>query len=482
MMFGVSRRVIITAIVIVVVGLSVGAVGWRGTVNEAAEKPSVVVSGSPSNFKFTLSFGLSRLPITRSVLLSLCPENEERQRFPDCEAGAETPTTDAKARPEVTSAGVVADLQSDDGGEASDQFPADQLTVVGSNEGAEGLRIKVTAEPRQPERVPPGTYRGTLVVERSSGPPVHFAMTTVLNDPEGWVSQKAFLWLLLGAGAGALVKWLNDAFAPLAGLRRRQRRLTRTMRPDLPYLPLTVARALEDVRESIRLVDATGVADRLDLITKHKEELTEFAAAIRALQRELDVQRALVERMDDKSEKFNTFLRREQQRIDELLARPWPWSDAQKTLDDCREMLSAFESATDRLQGGDIGTDEDKNALAEELTGLAGSDRDLAREGAERAAAEAEAAERSKAREQESKQRRRKLEWLLDNSWWLMLAVSALAVSAIGYETEYLNNDGFEGAPSDYWKLAAWAFALQLAGTTVLEAAGRLALPRASAG
>jgi len=37
-----------------------------------------------------------------------------------------------------------------------------------------------------------------------------------------------------------------------------------------------------------------------------------------------------------------------------------------------------------------------------------------------------------------------------------------------------LNNSDFEGDARDYFGMAAWAFAIQVAGGTVLETVGRL--------
>lgn len=139
-------------VVLVVIILSTS---WVGGTPTSSRAEAVRVSGESSgqDFAFEVSFGLSRLPITRSVLLDLCPQGAPagQQTYPEC--ATQTGSATNAARPEVTSAGVVADLQRTD---KQTQFPARQLAVEGANEGSTGLRITVAADPRQPERVDPG--------------------------------------------------------------------------------------------------------------------------------------------------------------------------------------------------------------------------------------------------------------------------------------------------------------------------------------
>jgi hypothetical protein len=488
MMFEMSRRVVAgvaAAFLILVIAVSIL---WASTTGQQ-NGSGLEVSGGDGGFEFNVSFGASRLPKTRSVLLNLCPEDAKERGvpiYPECasptvDSGATTQAA-PPARPEITSAGVVADLQRrGDGPDA--QFPASQLAVVGVNEGPQGLRITVTADPRQPERVAAGTYRGDLVVERSRGPAIHFTMAAVLDDRGGRVSLYAAIALALGAVGGALIKWLNDVYAPLAALRRRHRRLARRMRPDRPHLPLSVVRSMEDLRESIRSVDPVDVAEQLDALSQRRDEFAQFASVVRALRRELEVQRALIQQIGEGSESFATLLRREEQKIDGLLARPWPWPDTEQVWSECRTMQAAFEEVTDGLQRGETDTAEARAALVQSLSQVAASEPEIARARAERVAAESEAAARVEALDRAATDSSRNLfEVLLDNAWWLILASSAVVVAAIGYYTEFLGNDGFEDEFIEYWKLAAWAFALQLAGTTVLEAAGRLTIARSTTG
>ena len=82
---------------------------------------------------------------------------------------------------------------------------------------------------------------------------------------------------------------------------------------------------------------------------------------------------------------------------------------------------------------------------------------------------------------QSFRERRTTAEWLLDNAWWITLAMIALVVVFFGYQTQFLENAAFEGDTLDYYRLAGWALAFQLAGGTLLETLGKLRVSRMAA-
>lgn len=69
---------------------------------------------------------------------------------------------------------------------------------------------------------------------------------------------------------------------------------------------------------------------------------------------------------------------------------------------------------------------------------------------------------------------------LLDNAWWLTLFVIAMVVVFAGYQTQFLEDQAFEGDHADYVQLAAWALAIQVAGGTVIETVGKMRTSRAT--
>lgn len=458
----------------VFVAILVVSSSWFSLYSSADPRPlSAEPSGDSSgNFNLRLSFGFRRQPISRSVLLNLCPPGlpAEQVPYPECSTSSTSPPAQATTpRPEITAAGLIEDLQGTGDAEGN-QFPASQVTVSAVNEGEQGIRISVSADPREPEQVAAGEYLGRLVVQRTAGEPVRFDAIANLRDRDD-ASPWAALALLLGALAGAGVKWLNDSFAPLASLRRRHRRAQRAMRRELAHLPLGASRMVDEISDSIRAVDTAGVSDSLDLLAKHRDELIEFAIVVSQLEDELAIQRALLEGMPSHSADLDDVVRREEARVEALRAKPWPWADRSAVMAECAALEAAFSQATARLReeaSSSVGARPEQ--LAADLRTLADVELDP----------RASAIVPSRSQEPPTADRNW-FEFLLDNSWWILVFISAFAVAAIGYYTEFQNDDGFSGDQSDYLRLAAWAFAIELAGTTVVEAAGRLATTRAGA-
>ena len=294
-----------------------------------------------------LAFGLSREPITRSVLLNLCADDEvvdDAQGHPECSGKAD--------RPAVISAGLVSDLAPKSDGGTGQQFPTSQLAVVASNEGTQGLRIAVKADPLEPERISDGTYAGELVVQRERpDPPISVSVTASLKPREGKTVLLAFGALLLGSLIGTFVKWINDVYAPLAGLRRRQRRLERRLRPGAGLLPTDVEELFDEIRVSIRSVDSEGVPEALDLLASARPDLSAFAAAIRELRREIIRQRKLIKQIGPSAEAFEDVLSDEESMLEALRERTWPWSNGAEVTSAYESLKQVFKANTEELRG-----------------------------------------------------------------------------------------------------------------------------------
>lgn len=205
---------------------------------------------SASVDRLLLNFGLSREAVTRSLRIDLCKESAtSTTSFPECSTDGEAGAT----RLAVVAAALEGDLSG-----TRAQFPTSQFTVTASNVGRSGLLINVNANPTEPEDVPDGTYTGTVIVDRSDGPPISLEVTATLEPRSGAVSRLAILTLALGALGGALIKWLDESFSPLAALRRRQRRVQVYLDGLDDDLPIGVQRRIRQIKEAIRSFDPEG--------------------------------------------------------------------------------------------------------------------------------------------------------------------------------------------------------------------------------
>ena len=176
----------LTAVLLIVVVLFVVAFSFI-TFTGSDGSPSVSVHDN----ELVLSFGLSREPITRLRVVDLCALGDAarpRVTYPECAepvaAAAGSAAEAPVARPEVRSAGLEADLQSSST-KSPGQFPAGQVTVAATNEGARSLRITVTGDPRRPERVKSGSYGGRVIIERATPPSIRLELTAQLDPKTG---------------------------------------------------------------------------------------------------------------------------------------------------------------------------------------------------------------------------------------------------------------------------------------------------------
>ena len=71
---------------------------------------------------------------------------------------------------------------------------------------------------------------------------------------------------------------------------------------------------------------------------------------------------------------------------------------------------------------------------------------------------------------------------LLDNSLLITMIAGAFVVAFVGFQSQFVGDSSFDAGNGDYLRLFAWAFALQVAGVTVLEVAGKLVTSAATSG
>ena len=56
----------------------------------------------------------------------------------------------------------------------------------------------------------------------------------------------------------------------------------------------------------------------------------------------------------------------------------------------------------------------------------------------------------------------------------ITMIVGAFVVAFVGFQTQFVGDKTFDAGNGDYLRLFGWAFAIQVAGVTVLEVAGKL--------
>lgn len=441
----------------------------------AAPPSSTVVS---VNNEIKLVFGLSREPISRSLRIDLC-DTELARDFQECGQSSDP-------RPEVTSASLQSDLFSSSGS----QFPATQVGLDASNVGTSGLLISVTANPYEPDDVGAGTYRGQAVVDRSDGSSVRLDIVSTLRSRSD-VALGVLAALSLGALAGALIKWLDDSFGPVSLLRRHQRRVEQALSQFAGGLPLGVRQRLDDVRLAISTFDPAGVGATLEEIRSNQDALVEFASTVQELQRQIEVQRRLI---DERGiETASGAVEVEQTFVGSLRRRNWPWEDAEKIRRELRKAEGHFRKLTLALRqasgNGDAESEQELKRVVESfvrgrtpvLHGVM-SVTQVSRESSRprRKARYGDFLGRHRESMDERFPRRTMSLVLLDNAWWLTLFVIAMVVVFAGYQTQFLEDQAFEGDHADYVQLAAWALAIQVAGGTVIETVGKMRTSRAT--
>jgi len=457
-----------------------------------------VANRSTGDVAITANFGLRRDALTSSYTTPLCDPNTGKPWFPgvqECpdEGGGTTPanatTTSlpggsagneaaSVSRPSIVSATVVGDLKRVDPNQplATDftcrvldhgqTFPANQLSAVSQNLAFRDLAISLKADPGQPTEVRAGTYCGYVVVARSDRSEIAIPIVaTVSSRGQMSLRLRVFLTLLFGALLGAAVKWMGEKYAPVAGLRRRQRRLIRRFGDARRFLPERAQYDLAVIGDGISSLEPDGVEDRLIELEQQGDALAQFAAAMQDLELQLNRQKEPDSKWPDVPPVAHVRVA-ERARAMELGETKFPWADPDKMAGDANRLRSLAEVITTALHEGDV---DAYGEVAREL----GADPDEADPiGPER---HGKLELRFVAPVQIPHPEPRSFaDFLLDNSLLLTMVVGAVVVATVGFQTQFVDNAQFDNGNGTYLKLFAWAFALQLAGVTVLEVAGKL--------
>ena len=449
-----------------------------------------------------MQFGYSREPITRSLRVDIC-DGTDTEPFVECRLPTEGNTSSTTTRPEIVSAGLQSDLIASDG---NLQFPASQFTITASNVGRSGVLINVNANPNSPEAVHDGKYSGRVVIDRADLSPIELTLTVTLAPRTGKVAWLVVASLSLGAAGGALIKWLNESFTPLAALRRRQRRLDAFLEGYDSDLPEGVQKRLEQVRQAIRTFDSESIGTTIDDITKNQDALLSFARGVQFLAQQLDEQRALF--ATGGTPDARTAMQLEVFELNQLASQVWPWEQAKDVtaaLSKAQSYSRYLTAAMQRYAGSRTRADEALvNRIAQKMVEEDSKDMfpaDWQQSDAESVDGQGVGSDATGSVEVYNPaappvslpqwlnrghdanavvaSTRTVGEWLLDNAWWITLVVVAMAVIFVGYETQFVDDPSFKGIPANYLGFAAWALAIQVAGGTVIETVGKLRASKA---
>jgi hypothetical protein len=440
--------------------------------------------------KIYVDFGVAREATTSTVVMNLCASVDSPQ--PECKDSS-------PSRPEVAAAFVDGDLRAVDG--SGKRFPVDQLTVNALNIGVDGLQIKLAADSLQPREVQEGRYEGAVIVERGEIDTATGAITPqtkyrVVRDLVVNLTRRtparallAFLVLALGAFLGAGTKWVNETLAPFAVLRRRWMRVHRRLRRWWPDLPEDVREAIRESRFNIRDDDATDVGATLDALGQQQGTLVSFARTTRDIKGEIEKQESALSRWGGSSLAYaDSAMDAQATVVRDLRETSWPWTNPSETQSkweaakrnarlvtrEVREFVNA-PSATRRehlearfAQVAQAGSDGLTKDLDPEPTAFEAFEAIETKKGE----ASRVGAESSPPATRESAPTRK--ERLLDGLPLATTVITGASVVAVGMMTQFFRNPGFDGSLIDYLVLGGWAFAIEVAGITVLELGGQL--------
>lgn len=452
----------------------------------AASNPVDV--GSPgSRFPvLTADFGFRRTQLSRSFNLYLCAPSYLDLTLAECPtSGGDSTVEDSSARasrPEIVSTTVSGELRQVDSDvpitvdgcnlvRRGAQFPSNQVTTVAENRGAADLNLALVANANDPEEVSPGTYCGVVTVARATGADIPvYVLASVGDRGQGPLRLRVFGALLLGALMGATVKWLGDRYAPVAALRRRQRRLVRRFGAWRNQLPERAQYDLAVIDDGVGSFDPDGVDTALTELEQQGDALTRFSSALHELERLMADQNRFTD--TDYDPPVGHVLAAEFARIAALRGEKFPWADPDAIAEDADDLRVTARTIVAALDAGD---DAAYEAAARPLVGT------VAEVQVERiAAAHRDQAARPLAPPLPQPvvvagaERRSFAQVLLDNSLLITMVVGAIVVAIVGYQTQFTADKTFDAGNGDYLALFAWAFALQVAGVTILEVAGKL--------
>ncbi|HEX6683908.1 MAG TPA: hypothetical protein VF062_13985 [Candidatus Limnocylindrales bacterium] len=412
-----------------------------------------------------VSFGLSRSPAIRSVLIPL-----------------NRPSTSS---PEGT---VAVELSKDPQSSTSNaQFPANQITVAGNQLASDSVLLSIAVDPWSPEPVPAGRYEGQLVLSGpGNNPPV--PLLIILQNRDGWLAWLAASLLMGGALLGLAVKWVTERLTPLAPFSRRLTQLRRAIgwRLEGRNVPLSLRLQIEDLADRIARGDSKGADDLFQQLEPLRERAATVSSQLNAIFDQLDEQLIALKAAGLDVTDFarvDAVLNEEYRKLLDVQAMKWQADNAPifPAIQNLRgevvvasQVVAAFlrnpretkmSQALDALQRGQY---SEADRLYTESRGVADREPQSPDNKRRKANRHVPDAFRLNRYAQPSTQ------WWFKHARVIAAIASAIVVTLVGLKSQYLDDQAFSGALTSWMTLGLWGLAVELSGVSILDVLSRL--------
>lgn len=420
---------------------------------------------------FSINFGLSREPITRTYGLAV----------PGGSASVDT----ARQVTAVLDGDLVRD------GTVA-QFPADQITLSAKvNDDDTTVEVRALVDPFGANPVAEGCYRGDVIVVRGNGQSDSLPMVVDVAEREEWSAALAFTILLAGALIGLAIKWITESLTPLAESKRRLARFRQTLvrRNHMDdNLPVAVLEIRDDIDQLIKHQDITDLKSKFEKLDEVFAVSETAVGTISDIRTNLDAQKAKLDRLwrnlpEDVVNDLAALWQTENGRLNQIRGGEWTAATIETRMQELEELRryvgvvnrffetyprhfnrQEMQDAYDLLTttNGDVavaGT-KIKEVNEKQLTPITWTGEN--------------ASENPLADKTPPHQKTVRDTWLFRHVRLLAALVSALIVTFVGFSTEYLNQPAFEDNMDDWLNLFLWAAIIELSGVSVLDVVARL--------
>jgi hypothetical protein len=370
------------------------------------------------------------------------------------------------------------------------------------------LRLVVRVDPNVAS---PGEYKGVLPIIAGGRVLEKVELTAKVRSQvvsAWWTDVLAAALILLGAAAGALLKWLSETGARLQALENRYERVLAVIGPS--RLPKGLRGLLVSIQQALDALDAAHAERQLAQVESQLDAVILAISDVERLSALIAIERRKIDRLSDQDvDRLLGITDSLVQKLDEALDRSWPdpakhVEDRATLVDEIRlftAFLAAFSDTGDRdalrpvigdFERGDMTAARKRmeNVAAVEpgllvipasREGLiaagalvaVGTGVQLARRWGRRRRQEPSAVPGDLAAGAEPPRRRGAVaRFAVRYTGSIAGAIIAVAVTLVGLTLLYFPNETF-GSALDWLTLILWGFGVQLGGFSLAQLGGR---------